>query len=255
MLGRRVLGVALVLTLANTALSEDVSFDLLEIDRRIAKWGEPQFGSGVVVTYSYARDSHEFPQARNCKKIAPLSKLLSSTGFDEQSFKKQTQLAFAAWSRVANIKFKEAPRGTKPDILIGAQGRPREKAFANVSLSDDPTLASAGRQAGRPLHPITNVRASHRSPEKLKVSSINQALICLNPLHNWKLGRNGDSKSYELKYTLTHEIGHAIGLDHAGARGQLMSFSYQENLVGLQPGDIAGIQKLYGVPRSSLRQW
>ena len=43
----------------------------------------------------------------------------------------------------------------------------------------------------------------------------------------------------------------AIGLDHPGPHGQVMSFRYDETHSGLQLGDFHGVQLLYG---SGMRQ-
>ena len=49
------------------------------------------------------------------------------------------------------------------------------------------------------------------------------------------------SDSYDLRFTIAHEIGHAIGLDHPGATGQMMAFKYDEHFRQLQSGDIDGV--------------
>ena len=41
-------------------------------------------------------------------------------------------------------------------------------------------------------------------------------------------------------------FGHAIGLDHPSAAGELMSYRYDERQKGLQPGDTEGVVLLYG---------
>jgi hypothetical protein len=78
------------------------------------------------------------------------------------------------------------------------------------------------------------------------VKPISRALICLNPLKRWKIGFDGDLGVYDLRYTLAHEIGHTIGLDHPDGGTQIMGYRYLEQFRELQPGDIAGAVRLYG---------
>jgi len=76
-------------------------------------------------------------------------------------------------------------------------------------------------------------------------------LICFNPLRRWKIGFDGNLDVYDLRYVLMHELGHAIGLNHPRARGQLMTHKYGEEFRALQPGDIHGIETLYGSSRQT----
>jgi hypothetical protein len=123
------------------------------------------------------------------------------------------------WQSVASIDFRETRVTKSANIVIGAQGEPEGWAFSNVSYD-----------AG--------------SPEAAK--PITQSLICLNPLKPWKVGFDGNLKIYDLRYTIAHEVGHAIGLDHPEDDNQIMGFRYQEHFRDLQPGDIAGATLLYG---------
>jgi hypothetical protein len=125
------------------------------------------------------------------------------------------------WEAAANVVFREAPEGGPADILIGAQTEPDGWAFADVFFE---TTSS------EPIKPIS------------------KALVCLNPAKRWKVGFNGDLKSYDLRYTLAHEIGHAIGLDHPAGSNQIMGYRYEERFRSLQPGDVRGAVALYGAP-------
>jgi hypothetical protein len=75
---------------------------------------------------------------------------------------------------------------------------------------------------------------------------IDQAYVCLNPKSRWKIGFDGNLDVYDLRHTFTHEVGHAIGLDHPDSTGAVMAFRYDERVRDLQPSDIAGVQRLYG---------
>src|SRR5262249_30733340 len=120
---------------------------------------------------------------------------------------------------VSNISFREAASPDPADILIGAQVEPEGWAFADV------------------FYDVS-------SPEPIK--PISKALICLDPTKRWKIGFDGDFKIYDLRYTIAHEIGHAIGLDHPNSGGQIMGYRYEERFRTLQTGDVAGAVLLYG---------
>jgi len=78
------------------------------------------------------------------------------------------------------------------------------------------------------------------------VRPISKSLICLNPDELWKIGFDGNLDVYDLRYTVAHEVGHAIGLDHPGRDGQLMSYRYAETSRELRAGDINGAVEIYG---------
>ena len=133
------------------------------------------------------------------------------------------------WEKVAEISFRETHDIATAGILIGAQAQPLGRAFTNVALKQ-----GTGRKAVQKV--------------------IGRSLICLNPKQPWKVGFDGRLGVYDLRYTVAHEIGHAIGLDHPSAAGQLMSYRYDEKQNGLQPGDIKGAVLLYG-PRAGTRRF
>ena len=115
--------------------------------------------------------------------------------------------------------FARPPIPARADILIGAQLEPEGWAFANVFYDTAST---------EPVKPIS------------------RALICLNPEKRWKIGFNGDLRTYDVRYTIAHEIGHTIGLDHPSGAGQIMGYRYEETFRELQAGDVSGAILLYG---------
>jgi hypothetical protein len=213
-----IVAVFLPLSLPLLAADKQDGYRLLELDGYLLKWGEQRLGMGARVTYAFADGTLQFDDARNCGVLAPI-KALSTKDLPFETLARETAAAFRMWERAANLSFQRVTDARDADIILGAQGQPRRRAFANVTV------------------------APH---EKGDLRAIDQALVCLNPQQKWKVGFGGDTESYDIRYTLIHEIGHAIGLDHPGPSGQVMGFRYTENFPGLQPGDLRGIQRLYG---------
>ncbi len=195
------------------------------LDGQRVKWGAPQAGRGALVTYATVVTPLRFPEARNCRALLPIDPVLAANGVAAETFAEELRTAFALWSAVADVRFAPAESSESADILIGTQGEPRGRAFTNIELDES---------------------ASADGIRELKRST-----ICLNPAERWKVGFNGDLDVYDLRYTLLHEIGHAIGLDHPAVAAQLMDFRYEERFRTLQPGDVAGAVALYGPRRAT----
>lgn len=212
-----------LLPLAFLSSAEDMEggYRLLELDGHKVKWGERTLGVGASISYAFAEETLRFEGARNCGELAPM-KMLSGPHLPFETLVRETAAAFRVWERAADLSFHQVADVREADIILGAQGRPRMRAFANVSYAPE---------------------------EKDGVRAIEQGLVCLNPEQKWKVGFDGDEDVYDIRYTLIHEIGHAIGLDHPGPSGQVMGFRYTEAFPELQPGDLRGIRQLYG-PRA-----
>jgi hypothetical protein len=206
-----------------------LGFRLLDLENQSVKWQTPTFGQSAVVTYAFTTGPVSTPGARNCAAMLPPARAYEPSHISDRQFRREVAAAFRMWEKVANITFRESADPASAGILIGAQTEPVGRAFTNVALKPGP---------------IDKV-----GDKKVIASS----LICLNPKQPWKIGFDGRLGVYDLRYTVAHEIGHAIGLDHPGAAGQLMSYRYDERQTGLQPGDVKGAVLLYGARPGSQR--
>jgi len=216
--GSRLMALLFILMSASAPAGAQPAPDyrLLEFDRSAVKWGPPAFGEGAVIRYAVIEDAHETPEARNCRSMASLGPLLAQARLDRAEFDAALADAFDAWSAAAQLEFRQTDVASA-DILIGADGAPRGAAFADVQ----PT------------------------PGFEPIRGIDRALICLDPRHGWQVSAES-ARPRDLRYALMHEIGHAIGLNHPGPKGQLMSFDYDDQPAGLRDGDIEGARRLYG---------
>ncbi len=196
-----------------------LGFRLLDLEHQSVKWQSPRFGEAAAVTYAFATEATTTKGARNCAKMLPPQAAYAPSHISKAAFRREVAAAFRMWEQTANISFRQIDDPQAANILIGAQGEPIGRAFTNVALKP---AGSEGRKV------------------------IARSLICLNPHQPWKIGFDGNLDVYDLRYTIAHEIGHAIGLDHPSAAGELMSYRYDERQSGPQAGDIKGAALLYG---------
>lgn len=201
----------------NARAGEFLGFRLIDLDGNHPSW-KSKAGERIVVTYAFVRERVDFSDARNCKAMVPFDALLSASRIEMDALRRETREAFDMWENVADIDFQEIDDPSKAGILLGAQEKPLGHAYADVKQKTAPDDAG----------------------------EIERALVCLNPVKRWKVGYDGDLTVYDLRHTIAHEVGHAIGLDHPDDFHQMMSLRYHERDRSLQAGDVQGAIALYG---------
>lgn len=193
-------------------------YRLLELDGRLVKWGSAELGAGAAVTYAFLDEAAEFADARNCRNMVPIDAIAREADFDRAAVEEQAAQAFGLWAALADISFTKTDDPASADILIGAELGARGSAHADLLAAD-----GSG-----------------------PIGALDRGLICLSASQPWKIGFGGAPQAQDLRYTFAHEIGHALGLNHPGPHGEIMSFTYSEDFSEPQPGDIAGAIALYG---------
>ena len=191
----------------------------LRLDGHTVQWPHDDAAQPLLLTYRILNTPSVFEGARNCKRMDALAVVEQRSQIPDSHLRTELNAALKMWERAANIRFREATDTETPNISIGSQAEPEGWAFADVSYNS---------VADGDIKPIT------------------RALVCLNPKRKWKIGFDGDLSSYDLRYTLAHELGHAIGLDHPSASTQMMGYRYEERFRELQEGDVAGAVAIYG---------
>ncbi|MEZ5925728.1 MAG: matrixin family metalloprotease [Hyphomicrobiaceae bacterium] len=224
--------------------ARSADYALIQLDGKYLKWGAPQFGAPGLATYGFVTRPTRFPATRNCSSMTRIEPEALGPGITETRWSETVRSAFAAWSAIAGIQFRPARANERANILIGIQAEPQGWAFTDVSPSRVP--GATGSIATRGLNP--QVPPFPPSGTASSVATLRQALICLNPRRSWKIGLDGNVRVYDLGFTLMHEIGHAIGLDHPSNGDALMHFRYRDMPASLHQGDILGARFLYGPP-------
>ena len=244
-------GLAAVSSFGNAALAE--AGELLRVEGYLMRWAPEAAGGKTIITYSILQGAYHVKTRKsilspsNCAKMHAFSDIVAkSPDLTEEKAKNELQAALRRWESVANIAFIEMNDPSLANIVIGAADDPGGRAFANLSYRGEKGPTPVTMALGNaPASPVLDDNGGDGS-----VVPIDQAYVCLNPKSRWKIGFDGNLDVYDLRHTFTHEVGHAIGLDHPDSTGAVMAFRYDERVRDLQPSDIAGVRRLYG-PRAA----
>ncbi|HUR98397.1 MAG TPA: matrixin family metalloprotease [Pyrinomonadaceae bacterium] len=147
-----------------------------------------------------------------------------------------------AWSAVANIEIQE----TNSDKQNASPAGPAGDGVSLITVAG--TAENALLFAKDPENAAATTRVFYN-----KRGMITEADIVLNPY--LQFSTDGTIGTFDLESTLTHEIGHLLGLPHSSVLGSTMHANYGKNGVfGLQnftsrtlsADDIAAVRALYG---------
>jgi predicted Zn-dependent protease len=214
-----------VLLFTFPSLAQSPFFKMLELDGHQVKWEIPADGKPLVLTYRLI-NRPTVVNSQSCgNSLTSLDDLINNSKLSSNAVRHEISEALRAWEAVTNVKFVEVETG-EANVLIGAQVDPIGWAFADVFYGS-------------------------KTDGKARV--ITKGLVCFNPKSPWKIGFDGDKRTYDLRFAVMHEIGHVLGLDHpADSENQIMGFKYHERFRTPQSGDILAATKLYGIPATRL---
>src|SRR5215204_2155595 len=148
-----------------------------------------------------------------------------------------------AWSSVANIEFQQTNSDRQSASPAGAAG----DAVSLITIAQTPENVLLF--AKDPENAAATTRVFYN-----KRGAITEADIVLNPYQQFST--DGTLGTFDLESTLTHEIGHLLGLSHSDVLGATMHANYAKNGVfglprftsrSLGATDIASVRALYGV--------
>ena len=143
------------------------------------------------------------------------------------SFQDEITEGFAAWEDVANIRFSLVPDAEDVDVRVGWRDIDGTNGVLGVT-----TVPSVG--------PLASVEIVFDSGE------------------DWFVSGDAPADKVDFSYVATHEIGHAIGIDHSDSPGTLMAEEYSSTVLTLKQDDIYAGQAIYGennVPKIDINRF
>ncbi len=193
------------------------------------KWGPAEFGTGAVVTYSFATGTgYATNEIDSGSTIVPLESFIP---LPSAQIKAEVRRAFAAWEAAADLRFVEVPD----------DGVDFTSFFTDdFQLSTSGDIRIGGHQFDGPRRILAH---SFFAPNFLASGAGD---IHFDVAEAWEIGFDG--AGFDIFQVVGHEIGHSIGLQHTTVPQSLMNSTYSEDFAGPQADDIAGAVFLYGPP-------
>lgn len=150
--------------------------------------------------------------------------------------------SLAAWSGVADVEFVVSESDRQSISPSGAVG----DGVSLITIAQTPDNVML-------FSKDPNAESARTRVFYTRTGAINEADIVLNPF--LQFSTDGSFGTYDLESTLTHEIGHLLGIRHSGVLGSIMSESLARNNElsvfdgprKLAASDIAAVRQAYGV--------
>ncbi len=151
--------------------------------------------------------------------------------------------SLAAWQDIADIEFQvdvSDKQGVSPSGIAG-------DGISLITIASTPENVLLFGKDAQTVAAKTRVFYNRKG-------FITEADIVLNPFQQFST--DGAFGTFDLQSTLTHEIGHLLGLKHSGVLGAAMSANLGKNTASdtvdfesrvLTDSDIAAVRDLYGV--------
>ncbi len=256
--GRAMLGALAWLSAAAPAAAYNLEFG--------DKWGPPVPGTGAVITWSFIADGagintaapnydNSLSGTNTLGAVRSAVDAVSGAG----AFDAAIARAFATWSAAANVTFVQVPDNgaafagtTAIDIRIGAY---------QINGGDHGGVGYGPPGPGDPL--------VYPDPLAGDIAFAAGGLFQVAPGAQGSALPTGPGGAYvnDVEGLMLHELGHALGLGHVAATGDVMcGYVYGSNfdpgscrydLVNrvLSADDIAGVQYLYGAAVPEPQTW
>jgi hypothetical protein len=141
-----------------------------------------------------------------------------------QQIREAMTAAFALWSQVVPLKFKEVPLASKPDIVI---------RFVIGDHGDGSPFDGIGRTLAHAFYPPPN--GGERSGD-----------AHFDEAEPWSVTIPVPRGKFDLITVAAHEFGHSLGLAHSSNSNALMFPTIRGAQRALAQDDIDGIRSIYG---------
>ena len=171
---------------------------------------DQKWGDSQVFGTSGGIVSYGFATKNTESQFSDFDSFINDPGFQDE-----ITTSLSAWENVADIRFVLASDSDNADIKFG---------WREIDGSGD-VLAQTTVPSSGALENVT---------------------IAMDVDEDWFVSGDAPFGQFDFSSTVTHEIGHAIGIDHSQSRQALMNAAYSSSIFEIQQDDIDASIAIYG---------